>query len=85
MRSKVLSLYRSFCRETKGLGSLRSRWETVTWIRSEFEQHRKERDLAKIKSLLSNGKRQLKQLSNSGMLVGTDGDKFRGKRAIASS
>lgn len=90
----------------QGLGSLPSRWETLEWIRSEFEQHRKERDLvrrlslavsqlisdlklvfnayqqAKIKSLLSNGKRQLKQLSNSGMLVGQDGDKFRGRRAI---
>lgn len=126
MRSKVLALYRSFCRETKGelafvqgftgscadcvytyegLGSLSARWETVDWIRSEFEQHRNERNLvsgalysltfsqhaekgsanlkqAKIKALLSNGKRQLKQLSNSGMLVGHDGENFRGRRAI---
>jgi hypothetical protein len=89
----------------------------MNWVRSEFEQHRKERDLvsviysllilldgpnncsqsltfslsilfeylvyqAKIKALLSNGKRQLKQLSSHGMLVGLDGDKFRGRRAI---
>ena len=34
----------------------------------------------KIKSLYSSGKRQLKQLSQSGMLVGVQGDRFRGTR-----
>ena len=34
----------------------------------------------KIKSLYSSGKRQLKQLSQSGMLVGDQGDRFRGTR-----
>lgn len=80
VRSKVVALYRSFIRNTRGLGDLRSRQETVSWVRAEFEQHKAERDLKKIKSLYSSGKRQLKQLSQSGMLVGVQGDRFRGTR-----
>jgi len=79
-RSKVLALFRSFIRNTKGLGDLNSRHETVSWIRSEFEQHRTEYDLTKIKSLLAGGKRQLKQLSSSNMLIGQQGDKYRGRK-----
>ena len=46
-------VYRDVTNLVTGLGSLSSRWETVSWIRSEFEQHRKERDLVRLHSFLA--------------------------------
>lgn len=39
-RTKALSLYRQFIRATKGLGDAAARWETVGWVRRDFERYR---------------------------------------------
>ncbi|SCV70359.1 BQ2448_1753 [Microbotryum intermedium] len=80
--AKSLSLYRSFIRATRNLGNLEARWDTLKWIRTDFERYKGLVDSEKAKSLLSLGARQLKQLNSTGSLIGTDGSKFRGtKRA----
>ncbi|BGP57614.1 hypothetical protein JCM8202v2_005258 [Rhodotorula sphaerocarpa] len=39
-RTKALALYRQFVRATKSLGDSRTRWETMQWIRNDFERNR---------------------------------------------
>lgn len=39
-RAKVLSLYRQFIRATKGFGDNAARWETVRWVRTDFERYK---------------------------------------------
>lgn len=39
-RTKALALYRQFIRATKSLGDARTRWETMEWIRNDFERNR---------------------------------------------
>ncbi|ORY78031.1 complex 1 protein [Leucosporidium creatinivorum] len=79
-RTKALSLYRQFIRATKGLGDASARWETVKWVRSDFERYRDVVESEKVKTLLALGHRQLKQLNATGSLVGSEGAKWRGQR-----
>ncbi|KAI5477153.1 hypothetical protein MNV49_006809 [Pseudohyphozyma bogoriensis] len=79
-KAKALSLYRSFIRATRGLGDHRTRFDTVQWIRADFERNRHVVDSSK--TLLGLGNRQLKQLNSTGMLVGSEGDKWRGMRKV---
>ncbi|GAA6061154.1 hypothetical protein JCM10212_005740 [Sporobolomyces blumeae] len=80
-RAKALALYRQFIRATKSLGQRSARWETVQWIRGDFEQYRHVVDSEKSRTLLALGQRQLKQLNATGSLLGIDSDKFRGNRS----
>ncbi|GAA6010852.1 hypothetical protein JCM10207_003959 [Rhodosporidiobolus poonsookiae] len=81
-RANALSLYRQFIRATRGLGDARSRWETVEWVRGDFERYRGVVESEKAKTLLALGHRQLKQLNATGSLIGGQGDKWRGKRGL---
>ncbi|SGY14814.1 BQ5605_C013g07110 [Microbotryum silenes-dioicae] len=38
--AKSLSLYRSFIRATRNLGTLEARWHTIKWIRTDFERYK---------------------------------------------
>jgi len=83
MPGKIFSLYRSFIRSTKGLGDLSTRREVVDWVRRDFEKFRHVQDLEEMKLLLARNQRQLKQqLSSASMLVGEQGEKFRGPRKL---
>ncbi|GAA5936074.1 LYR motif-containing protein 2 [Sporobolomyces koalae] len=79
-RANALSLYRQFIRATKSLGDLSARWETVQWIRGDFERYRTVIESEKSKTLLALGHRQLKQLNATGSLLGGESSKFRGTR-----
>ncbi|GAA5862388.1 hypothetical protein JCM3774_002500 [Rhodotorula dairenensis] len=79
-RAKALALYRQFVRATKSLGDARTRWETMQWIRNDFERNRAVVDSEKCKTLLSLGHRQLKQLGSTSSLIGGNTSKFRGGR-----
>ncbi|KAM0786675.1 hypothetical protein ACM66B_002122 [Microbotryomycetes sp. NB124-2] len=83
-RAKVLSLYRQFIRATKGFGDIQARWDTVQWVRQDFERYRFIQDQTRIKTLISMGQRQLKQINQTGHLIGTDGAKWRGLRTDSS-
>ncbi|GAA5973190.1 hypothetical protein JCM11641_006313 [Rhodosporidiobolus odoratus] len=39
-RAASLSLYRHFIRASRSLGDLTARWETVEWVRADFERYR---------------------------------------------
>ncbi|KDE07482.1 hypothetical protein MVLG_02346 [Microbotryum lychnidis-dioicae p1A1 Lamole] len=79
--AKSLSLYRSFIRATRNLGTLEARWHTIKWIRTDFERYKGLVDSQQAKTLLSLGARQLKQLNSTASLIGTDGSKFRGTKS----
>ncbi|GAA5837329.1 hypothetical protein JCM11251_004968 [Rhodosporidiobolus azoricus] len=79
-RANALSLYRQFIRATRGLGDLNARWETALWVRGDFERYRDVVDSEKAKTLLALGNRQLKQLNSTGILIGSEGDKWRGRK-----
>ncbi|GAA6019260.1 hypothetical protein JCM11491_001293 [Sporobolomyces phaffii] len=80
-RASALSLYRQFIRSTRTLGGLDARWETVQWIRADFERYRTVVESEKSRTLLALGQRQLKQLNATGSLLGGDSSKFRGTRS----
>ncbi|GAA5836729.1 hypothetical protein JCM3766R1_007003 [Sporobolomyces carnicolor] len=79
-RAKALSLYRQFIRSTRSLGGLHARWETVQWIRGDFERYRSVVESEKSRTLLALGQRQLKQLNATGSLLGGENSKFRGTK-----
>ncbi|GAA5825794.1 hypothetical protein JCM5353_001430 [Sporobolomyces roseus] len=79
-RASALSLYRQFIRSTKSLGDLKARWETVQWIRGDFERYKDVVESEKSRTLLALGKRQLKQLNSTGSLLTPESSKFRGTR-----
>ncbi|GAA6039269.1 hypothetical protein JCM8097_003236 [Rhodosporidiobolus ruineniae] len=79
-RANALALYRQFIRATKGLGDAGARWETMQWVRGDFERYRDVVDSEKSKTLLALGHRQLKQMNSSASLLGVQGDKWRGRR-----
>ncbi|GAA5864349.1 hypothetical protein JCM8547_005793 [Rhodosporidiobolus lusitaniae] len=81
-RANALSLYRQFIRATRGLGDANTRWETVEFIRGDFERYRGVVDSEKAKTLLALGSRQLKQLHSTGSLIGGDYAKWRGKKGL---
>lgn len=39
-RANALSLYRQFIRATRSLGDAGARWETIEWVRGDFERYR---------------------------------------------
>lgn len=43
-KGKVLSLYRSLIRSTRGIPIMNARWETIAWFRGEIEHVRMETD-----------------------------------------
>ncbi|GAA5843304.1 hypothetical protein JCM9279_002056 [Rhodotorula babjevae] len=80
-RASSLALYRQFIRATRSLGDVDARWETVQWVRKDFERYRGMVDSEKSKTLLALGQRQLKQLHATGSLIGGDSAKWRGRRS----
>ncbi|BGP19137.1 hypothetical protein JCM10213_006832 [Rhodosporidiobolus nylandii] len=79
-RANSLSLYRQFIRATRGLGDAAARWETMQWVRGDFERYKGVVESEKAKTLLALGHRQLKQLNSTGSLIGGQGDRWRGRR-----
>ncbi|POY76467.1 hypothetical protein BMF94_0668 [Rhodotorula taiwanensis] len=79
-RTKALGLYRQFIRATKSLGDAQTRWETMAWIRNDFERNRHVVESEPCKTLLALGHRQLKQLGSTSSLIGGEHSKFRGGR-----
>ncbi|KAG0148221.1 hypothetical protein CROQUDRAFT_670039 [Cronartium quercuum f. sp. fusiforme G11] len=78
--AEVRATYRKILRETRGLGSSKVRMETINWIRYDFDRHLNEPDQAKLKDLISQGKRHLRELSNQNILNGGQFGKLRGGR-----
>ncbi|KAI8073271.1 hypothetical protein BC940DRAFT_290966, partial [Gongronella butleri] len=64
LRGQVLSLYRKLIRCTKGLNKSDAD-ELRHWIRADFERYRNERDLDKIKNLITVGQHQMHTLQGS--------------------
>ncbi|ORX61564.1 hypothetical protein DM01DRAFT_1404343 [Hesseltinella vesiculosa] len=64
IRGQVISLYRKLMRCTKGLKKSDAE-ELRLWIRADFERYRNERDLDKIKSLITSGQYQMHSLQSS--------------------
>ncbi|SAM06767.1 hypothetical protein [Absidia glauca] len=64
LRGQVISLYRKFLRCTKGLNK-KDAQELRHWVRSDFERYRNERDLDKIKNLITSGQHQMHTLQGS--------------------
>ncbi|KAI9319423.1 hypothetical protein BX666DRAFT_1926014 [Dichotomocladium elegans] len=64
VRGQAISLYRQILRCTKGLDKQSAR-EIRDFARSDFERYRNERDLDKIRSLISSGKQQMHSLQAS--------------------
>ena len=54
-RTKALALYRQFIRATKSLGDARTRWETMEWIRNDFERNRAVVDSVRTRAAFSAG------------------------------
>ncbi|KAI9496885.1 hypothetical protein BDB00DRAFT_869115 [Zychaea mexicana] len=68
IKGQVLSLYRQVLRCGKGLAK-RDKQEIRDFARADFERYRNERDLDKIRSLLSSGKQQMHSLQASVQLA----------------
>ncbi|SHO78720.1 Uncharacterized protein MSYG_3067 [Malassezia sympodialis ATCC 42132] len=64
-KGKVLSLYRSLIRSTRGIANMEARWETIAWFRGEIEHVRTETDPNRIESHLTHGRITLKQMESS--------------------
>ncbi|KAM0750733.1 hypothetical protein T439DRAFT_288909 [Meredithblackwellia eburnea MCA 4105] len=84
-RQRTLSLYRSFLRASRGLGDLQTRQEVIAWVREDFEKYKEVTDPERIKHLHSLARKELKGLNSTTMLVGNDGEKWRGKRPTGKS
>ncbi|SNX82202.1 uncharacterized protein MEPE_00908 [Melanopsichium pennsylvanicum] len=86
MRSRTLSLYRNYLRATRDIPNPLARWETIQFFRDDFQRYRNETDLGKIKDLLMQGHRFLKQMQGQMTLAGASSDgsvnKLRGTRQI---
>ncbi|KAH9818082.1 hypothetical protein DFH28DRAFT_961777 [Melampsora americana] len=78
--AQVRSMYRKIIRETRGLGSSQIRIETIDWIRHDFDRHLQTTDEVKLKDLITQAQRQLRQLSNQNILNGGQFEKLRGGR-----
>ncbi|KAI9275953.1 hypothetical protein BDA99DRAFT_496961 [Phascolomyces articulosus] len=68
IKGQVISLYRSILRCGKGLDK-RDKQEIRDFARADFERYRNEKDLEKIRSLLSSGKQQMHSLEASVQLA----------------
>ncbi|KAL1930175.1 hypothetical protein VTP01DRAFT_1329 [Rhizomucor pusillus] len=71
VRGQVISLYRQILRCTKGLDKASAK-EVRDWARADFERYRHEKDIEKIRSLLSSGKQQMHSLQTSLNLAHAD-------------
>ncbi|KAH8550267.1 hypothetical protein BGW37DRAFT_558324 [Umbelopsis sp. PMI_123] len=67
-KRRVISLYRDILRSLKGLNKTEAE-EIRQWARSDFEHYRNEKDLEKIKSLITSGKQQMRNVQQSLMLA----------------
>ncbi|KAI9307318.1 hypothetical protein BJ944DRAFT_247487 [Cunninghamella echinulata] len=70
LQRQVISLYRKLMRCTKGLNKSDAK-ELRDWIRTDFEKYRHERDLDKIKNLITSGQHQMHTLQGSVSLAQT--------------
>ncbi|KAI9149824.1 hypothetical protein H9P43_010003 [Blastocladiella emersonii ATCC 22665] len=62
LRSQALALYRNYLRHLKPLQDRGTRDEMRKWIRGEFERTRFETDTEKIRTLIANGRTELKRV-----------------------
>ncbi|PWN51700.1 hypothetical protein IE53DRAFT_385949 [Violaceomyces palustris] len=62
LRTRVLSLYRSFVRASREIPNPQARWETIEWFRSDMDRFKRETDIDNIKDLLMQGHRSFKQM-----------------------
>ncbi|KAI8578307.1 hypothetical protein K450DRAFT_248211 [Umbelopsis ramanniana AG] len=67
-RRRAIALYREIIRSLKGLNKTDAH-EIRQWARSDFERYRGEKDLEKIKSLITSGKHQMHSVQQSLMLA----------------
>ncbi|CAM0139817.1 unnamed protein product [Umbelopsis sp. WA50703] len=67
-KRRVISLYREILRSLKGLNK-RDADEIRHWARSDFERYRSEKDVEKIKNLITSGKHQMHSVQKSLMLA----------------
>ncbi len=86
MRARTLSLYRKYLRATRDIPNPLARWETIHFFRDDVHRFRHETDLEKIKDLLVQGNRFLKQMQGQMTLAGAASDgnanKLRGTRQL---
>ncbi|KAJ9479846.1 hypothetical protein PHBOTO_003359 [Pseudozyma hubeiensis] len=86
MRSRTLSLYRKYVRATRDIPYPSARWETIEFFRDDVHRFRHETDLERIKDLLMQGHRFLKQMQGQWTLAGASSEgntnKLRGTRQI---
>ncbi|KAG2220251.1 hypothetical protein INT45_008792 [Circinella minor] len=71
IKGQVISLYRQILRCGKKLDK-RDKQEIRDFARADFERYRNEKDLDKIRSLLSSGKQQMHSLQASVQLAHAD-------------
>ncbi|TKY85286.1 hypothetical protein EX895_006366 [Sporisorium graminicola] len=88
MRGRTLSLYRKYLRATRDIPNPLARWETIQFFRDDVHRFRHETDLERIKDLLIQGNRFLKQMQGQMTLAGASADgstnKLRGTRQLSS-
>ncbi|EST10214.1 Complex 1 LYR protein [Kalmanozyma brasiliensis GHG001] len=86
MRSRTLSLYRKYLRATRDIPNPLARWETIQFFRDDVHRFRHETDLERIRDLLMQGHRFLKQMQGQMTLAGAASDgndnKLRGTRQL---
>ncbi|KAJ1033986.1 hypothetical protein NDA18_000860 [Ustilago nuda] len=86
MRSRTLSLYRKYLRATRDIPNPLARWETIQFFRDDVQRFQNETDLERIKDLLMQGHRFLKQMQGQMTLAGASSDgvanKLRGTRQL---
>ncbi|KAN0061286.1 hypothetical protein ACQY0O_006132 [Thecaphora frezii] len=84
LRSKALSLYRSFLRATRDISNPEARWETIQFFRGDFDRYKHEVDVVRIRDLLTQGgiflKQMQGQMSLSAASGGAGASKLRGTR-----
>ena len=85
MRSRTLSLYRKYLRATRDIPNPVARWETINFFRDDVQRFRHETDLERIKDLLMQGHRFLKQMHGQMTLAGATteaANKLQGTRQL---
>lgn len=86
MRGRTLSLYRKYLRATRDIPNPSARWETIQFFRDDVHRFLHETDLERIKDLLMQGHRFLKQMQGQMTLAGASADgnanKLRGTRQL---
>ncbi|GLH07162.1 LYR motif-containing protein 2 [Gryllus bimaculatus] len=70
VRGRVLKLYREFLRSIKEIPDQSSKQELFDWVHKDFRKFMHETDEFKIRSLIVNGERSLKELQQNLELSG---------------